>query len=216
MTIAATALSTYALEAIATAAGIALAASHVLRGLDQVLLLGFLGGSYVVWGAGLRLNLMANWALLEQTGTSTNALSKAAHDLAKLRAMSLRARRRASAIGYVGTELAKEAPYYAGAFGATIVTSSISSTDALIFLAGTNLGAAVYEYALARGTRAFLSRRSRRRDGAGPRAARDGYASNAPTDDPIGAAAIRMPIPIARGRARAPASWPRSTPRPSS
>jgi hypothetical protein len=215
VTIAATALSTYALEAIATAAGIALAASHVLRGLDQVFLLGFLGGTYVVWGAGLRLNLKANWALLEQTGTSTNALSKAAHDLAKLRAMSLRARRRASAIGYVGTELAKEAPYYAGAFGATIVTSSISSTDALIFLAGTNLGAAVYEYALAGGTRAFLSRRSRRRD-APSRAAREGYASDAPTDDPIGDAAIRMPIPIARGRARAPASWARSTPRTSS
>jgi hypothetical protein len=43
VTIAATALSTYVLEAVATAAGIALAASHVLRGLDQVLLLGFLG-----------------------------------------------------------------------------------------------------------------------------------------------------------------------------
>ena len=35
--------------------------------------------SYVAWGAGLRLSLRANWALLEQTGTSTNVLSKAAH-----------------------------------------------------------------------------------------------------------------------------------------
>jgi hypothetical protein len=79
--------------------------------------------------------------------------------------MSLRARRLASAIGYVATELAKEAPYYAGAFGATIVTSSVSSKDALIFLAGTNLGAAIYEYTLARGTRAFLRLRSRPNDG---------------------------------------------------
>ena len=177
MTIGATALSTYALEGVATAAGLALAASHVLRGLDPVLLLGFLGGTYVVWGAGMRVNLRANWALLEQTGTSTNALSKAAHDLAMLRAMSRRARRLASATGYVGTELAKEAPYYAGAFGATIVTSSVSSKDALIFLAGTNLGAAAYEYAVARGTRAFLRLRSRPHDGAPQRAAREGSAS---------------------------------------
>jgi hypothetical protein len=156
VTIAATALSTYALEAVATAAGVALASSHLMRGLDQAMLLGFLGGTYVVWGAGLRVNLNANWVLLERTGTSTNAFSKAAHDLARLRAMSPRARKLASAIGYLAAELAKEAPYYAGAFGDTLVTSSISSKDALVFLAGTNLGAAAYEYALARGTRAFL------------------------------------------------------------
>ena len=85
VTVAATAASTYALDAIATAAGLALAASHVLRGVDHALLLAFLAVSYVVWAIGLRANLMANWALLEQTGTSTNALSKAAYELARLR-----------------------------------------------------------------------------------------------------------------------------------
>jgi hypothetical protein len=164
-TIAATALSAYALDGIATAAGVALAASHVLRGLDQALLLMFLGATYVVWGAGLRVNLKANWALLEETGTSTNALSKAAYDLTRLRSGSPGARKLASAIGYVGTELAKEAPYYAGAFGAVLFSSSVSSKDALIFLGGANLGAAVYEYGLARMTRAFLRLRSRPRDG---------------------------------------------------
>jgi hypothetical protein len=38
------------------------------------------------------------------------------------------------------------------------VTHSVSSTDALIFLAGTNLGAAAYEYVLARLTRRLLRR----------------------------------------------------------
>ena len=156
MTVAATAASTYALDAIATAAGLALAASHVLRGVDHALLLAFLAVSYVVWAIGLRANLRANWALLEQTGTSTNALSKAAYELARLRTASARARRVAAAIGYVGTELAKEAPYYAGAFGAALLSDSVSSREAIVFLAGANLGAAAYEYGLARLTQSFL------------------------------------------------------------
>jgi hypothetical protein len=129
---------------------------------DHVLLLGFLAGTYVLWLAGLRVNLEANWTLLTETGTSTNALSKAAYDLMKLRTESVRARRLAAAIGYGATELAKEVPYYAGALGAAFLSDSVSSNDALIFLAGANLGAAAYEYGLARLTRLFLRLRLRR------------------------------------------------------
>jgi hypothetical protein len=157
-TVGATAVSTYALDGVATAAGAALAACGVLGGAPHALLLGFLALSYVAWGAGLRENLAANWALLEQTGTSTNALSKAAHDLARLRGWHPRTRRLAGAGGYVVTELIKEVPYYAGAFGAALVSDSVSSGDALVFLAGANLGAAAYEYSLARLTRAYLCR----------------------------------------------------------
>lgn len=159
ITVGATVVSTYALDALATAAGLALAASQVLRGLDHRLLLVLLAATYVAWGAGLRVNLKANWTLLEKTGTSTNVFSKAAYDLARLRPAGVRTQRFASAAGYLGTELAKEAPYYAGAFGAVFLSDSVSSADALIFLAGTNLGAAAYEYGLGRLTRAFLKRR---------------------------------------------------------
>ena len=69
-----------------------------------------------------------------------------------------RARRLASQAGYLATELVKEIPYYAGAFGAALVSDSVSSNDALVFLAGTNLGAAAYEYALGRLTRMFFLR----------------------------------------------------------
>ena len=158
----ATAVSAYALDAVATAAGVLLVASHALSGLLHWQALVFLAATYVAWGAGLRVNLRANWSLLERTGTSTNALSKAAHDLTRLRTASVRARRIASAAGYVVTELAKEVPYYAGAFGAAVVTDSVSSTDAILFLAGANLGAAGYEYGLARLTRTALRRRSSR------------------------------------------------------
>ncbi len=161
VTVAATVASTYLLDMVATAAGVALAASHLLRGVDHWLIVAFLVASYVVWGAGLRVSLAANWTLLEETGTSTSAVSKAAYDLAGLGRRSDRFRRIASQVGYVSTELAKEIPYYAGAFGAALVSDSVSSNDALVFLAGANLGAAAYEYALGRLTRTFLRLRAR-------------------------------------------------------
>jgi len=158
VTFAATAASTYALDAIATAAGVLLVASQLLRGFDHMLVLLFLACTYIAWAAGLRVNLRANWALLEDTGTSTNMLSKAAYELT--RTGSVRARKFAAGAGYVGTELAKETPYYAGAFGAALLSDSVSSSEALIFLGGANLGAAGYEYGLARLVRAFLRHRS--------------------------------------------------------
>ena len=51
---------------------------------------------------------------------------------------------------------------YAGAFGTTLVSDAVDSTDALIFLAGTNIGAAVYECGLAALSNTFLNRRTRR------------------------------------------------------
>jgi hypothetical protein len=89
-------------------------------------------------------------------------VSKAAHDLATLAGASQRVRSIAADGGYVSTELAKEVPYYAGAFGAALLSDSVSSNDALVFLAGANLGTAVYEYGLGRLTRAFLGLRSSR------------------------------------------------------
>lgn len=158
-TLVATAASTYALDLVATTAGLLLAASHVLSGLDRGWVLLFLAASYVAWGTGLWANLRANWALLQCTGTSTNALSKAAHDLAGRVTADPQWRRLATDAGYVGTELAKEAPYYVGAVGAAVFSESINAIDAMIFLGGANLGAALYEFALARGVRLFLRRR---------------------------------------------------------
>ena len=78
ITLAATAASTYALDAVATAVGVLLVASQALSDLDHVLVLVLLAATYVLWGVGLRANVGANGSLLERTGTSTNALSKAA------------------------------------------------------------------------------------------------------------------------------------------
>lgn len=143
----------------ATAAGLALAAAHVLQDRDHQIVLLFLIASYMIWGAGLRANLQANQALLESTGTSTNILSKAAYDLVSARTANPRARRLAAAVGYAGTELAKEAPYYGGAVGAALLSDAITAKDAMIFLGGANLGAAFYEYALAYLTRMLLRRK---------------------------------------------------------
>lgn len=70
--------------------------------------------------------------------------------------------RAASMAGYALTEVAKEAPYYAAAFGTALVSDAVESTDALVFLVGTNVGAAIYEYGASRLTVAFLARRERR------------------------------------------------------
>jgi hypothetical protein len=156
VTVLATVASTYALDAFAIAIGALLATSGLLAGLDRPLLLAFLGASYVVWGAGLRANLAANWSLLARTGASTNVLSKAAHDMARARGAGARGLRFAASAGYVLTELAKEVPYYASASGAVLLSDGVSAGDAIAFLAGTNLGAAMYEYGLARATRSFL------------------------------------------------------------
>jgi hypothetical protein len=172
ITVLATLATTYALDAFATAVGGSLAASGLLARIDRAPLVGFLAATYLVWGAGLRANLAANWSLLSTTGISTNAVSKAAHDIARGRDAGPRARRLAASGGYVLTEAIKEVPYYAGAFGATLVTGAVSTADALVFLAGTNVGAAIYEFGAARATKAFLggrvsavTRASRRRAG---------------------------------------------------
>ena len=106
----------------------------------------------------MRANLAANWRLLARTGTSTNAVSKAAHDMARARGAGPRLRRRAASAGYVVCELAKEVPYYASASGAALLSDAVSTGDAIVFLAGTNVGAAVYEYAVAGATQTFLRR----------------------------------------------------------
>jgi len=159
----ATAASTYALDAAAASAGLLLATSGPLGGPGHSAVLAALVLSYVFWGLALRANLRANWALLEATGTSTNVLSKAGYALVRRRSSSPHAARLAAAVGYAGTELAKEVPYYAGAFGAVVLTDSVTAGDALVFLAGANLGAALYEYGLARLTGAFLGVRWGRR-----------------------------------------------------
>lgn len=160
VTVVATAASTYALDGFAIAVGALLAASGLLTGLDRPLLLIFLAATYVAWGAGMRVNLAANWSLLACTGTSTNVLSKAAHDIARAQGAGMRTRRHAASAGYVLTELAKEVPYYAGASGVALFSDTVSTGDAIVFLGGANLGAALYEYGLARATRAFLRRRT--------------------------------------------------------
>jgi hypothetical protein len=158
VSLAATAASTYALDACASAAGICLVASGLLADFGHSFVTAFLVMSYALWGLGLRASVQMNWTLLATTGISTNVLSKAAYDVARRRTSNRRTLRLAAAAGYIGTEVAKEAPYYSAALAAAAFSNSITSTEALIFLGGTNLGAALYEYGLARLTRAFLRR----------------------------------------------------------
>jgi hypothetical protein len=165
VSVAATLVSTGALELIATIGGALLAWSRFLDWASHRHVLGFLAATYVLWAAALWRNLVVNWRLLEATGVSTNVCSKAAYELVRLRTRSRRAMKAASMAGYISIEVAKELPYYAGAFVAALVSGSVDSTDALIFLAGTNVGAAFYEYGIARIVAMYLARRERRTSG---------------------------------------------------
>jgi NNMT/PNMT/TEMT family len=153
----ATVASTYALDVIATAGGLLLVWSALLQEINYPTALAFLAFTYVAWGAALKVNLGENWSLLIATGTSTNILSKACYSLARSRTGSERVQRIAAAIGYVSAELAKEAPYYMGAFGVAIFSDRVAANDVIVFLGGANLGAALYEYGLARLVRWFLA-----------------------------------------------------------
>jgi hypothetical protein len=161
VSLAATVASNYALDAFAAAAGVALVASGLIAGLDRSWLLLFLAVTYAAWAVGLRASLRANWNLLLTTGTSTNVLSKAAYDLARRTSSNTGVSRLAAAIGYAGTQVAAEGVYYAGAFGAAALSDTVTGTEALAFLAGANLAAALYEYGLA-GITVGLLRRCRR------------------------------------------------------
>ncbi|MDG4820273.1 guanitoxin biosynthesis pre-guanitoxin forming N-methyltransferase GntF [Asanoa sp. WMMD1127] len=157
VTLVATAVSAYALDAVAAASG--LVTAGVLGALSFESALVLLVASYGIWAVGLAANLRANGALLAATGTSTNVLSKAAYEATRRR--GARTSRVAAAIAYAGTEVVKELPYYLAAFGAAASTDAVTSTDALVFLAGANLGAALYEYGLARLSRVIVRRRRR-------------------------------------------------------
>ncbi|WP_232343908.1 guanitoxin biosynthesis pre-guanitoxin forming N-methyltransferase GntF [Actinoplanes awajinensis] len=161
VSLAATAASTYALDAWAAAVGAGLVASGLLADLGHRSVVVFLLVSYAAWVFGLRAGLQANGSLLAATGTSTNVLSKLAYDLTRRRFGAGRAARLAAAVAYTGTEIAKEVPYYLAAFGAAVATEAITTDQALIFLGGANLGAAFYEGALARLTRTVLGRHRR-------------------------------------------------------
>ncbi|BCJ47208.1 hypothetical protein GCM10010168_72030 [Actinoplanes ianthinogenes] len=154
----ATVAATWALDAWAAATGAALVASGLLTGLGHRWVVVVLLVSYTVWVLGLRANLGANGSLLAATGTSTNVLSKLAYDLTRRRFGEGSAARLAAAVAYTATEVAKEVPYYVAAFGAAAATDAITTDEALIFLAGANLGAAFYEAALARLTRTVVGR----------------------------------------------------------
>ena len=104
--------------------------------------------------------LDANWALLDATGTTWSLASLVAYQLVQPRTACRRVHRLAAHFGFVGTELVKEAPHYLAAFGTVAVSKQLTSGDAPVFLAGTNLGAAAYEYVFGRLVRLGVRRSS--------------------------------------------------------
>jgi hypothetical protein len=130
----ATIASTYLLDLLSAGVGALLVASGLLHGVGVCVASAFLAASYIVWGGALWPSLAANWALLQKTGGSTCLPSKIAHDLGLRRRTGERTQRIATAAGYVGAEIVKEAPYYLGVAGVTLIADGMGADDALVFL----------------------------------------------------------------------------------
>ena len=160
VTLAATVASSLVIDLVATGSGLTIAASGVFADRSRSVVICFLAAAYVVWFAAMRVSIHANWRLLCATGACTNGLSKLGFDIARRRGWSERAERLASAAGYVIREAAMDVSYYVGAFGTALVSDSVDTTDALVFLGGANLGAAGYEYVAAVLSRCYLDRRA--------------------------------------------------------
>lgn len=156
LTLGATVGSSMLLEAPATVGGTALVNTHLLQTMDTKGLLALLGVSYASWAYGMHKGIKANINALEQTGMGSNVFSKVAFDNVKHRTLQ----KITVGTSYVVPEVAKEIPYYAGAFGAD-AAGIINTKEAIIFLAGANVVAAGYEVAQAK-TMDFLVRRSER------------------------------------------------------
>lgn len=157
ITIGANVISFYVLDIVAVACGFGLIGAlnvffpeAFMAPMGYILL--FLVGTYLAWGYTLGKNLSANWQLLEATDTSTNVLSKAFYDLAPRISSAVGVRKMLAAAGYIGTELAKEIPYYVAALSAAAASDAITLKASLLFLGGANIGAAVYEMVVALGT----------------------------------------------------------------
>ena len=143
ITLVATAVSTYALDAFAIVVGALLAASGSSPGSTG-------RRCSPSWPPPTRSGAPACASISRRTGRcSSRHRREHEHPLqgrARHRAGSdTRARACAASRhrrGYVLTELAKEVPYYASATGAVLVSDTVSASEAIVFLAGTNLGAA--------------------------------------------------------------------------
>jgi hypothetical protein len=141
------------LEIPASAAGTGLVDVGLMEHMDTKSLVAVAGASYAFWGYGLRKSIKANMDSLEQTGMGTSPFSKLAFD----RAQTEKGQKFGVAAGYVGWEAAKEIPYYAGALGG-VAAGALNSKEMLIFLAGANVAAGVYEMAVAKGLKHVVRR----------------------------------------------------------
>lgn len=121
----------------ATAAGVL----NPLRSAGRIEVVLIVSLSYTTWIAGLAFNVRANWRLLETNDISVSATSKLLHDAAKRATSNRLAQYCATAFGFVIWEAIEEVPWLLATAG---IQAAASANHGWSFLAGSNLGAAVY------------------------------------------------------------------------
>lgn len=161
VTIPLTLVSTSALEAVSIASGTFLAGVNPFSEADPRLAIGALLLSYGFWFSGMAVNARQAWNMLEETGVSVSWWAKVGHDASKKLTDSQTIQKAASYTGFTAMELAKEIPWWLGAFGGKFAISQAAPeynthNMEFSFLMGANVGATFYNYFQAGGVEGIL------------------------------------------------------------
>lgn len=156
-----TLLSSFGLEVVAIGGATITAGINPFANLDAKYAVGAVVVSYIPYLTSLFKNADQSWKSLQETGISVNIFAKAGYDLSKNITGSQKLQKFSAYSGFLGSELAKEIPWYIGAFAGKEIMSGwvpelYTPNIEYAFLAGANVFAAGYLYAQAGGVELAL------------------------------------------------------------
>lgn len=151
-----TGLSSFGLEAVAITGATITAGINPFANLDAKFAITAVVASYIPYLTSLFKNADQSWQSLKETGVSVNIFAKAGYDLSKKVTQNEKLQKITTNSCFLGSELAKEIPWYVGALtGKEIMSGWVPELDTsnieYAFLAGANVFAAGYLYAQAGG-----------------------------------------------------------------
>ncbi|MDO8638114.1 MAG: hypothetical protein Q7R43_00945 [Candidatus Daviesbacteria bacterium] len=147
-----TVLSSFGIEAAAFTGATITAGINPLANLDTKYALVAVAISYIPLFTGMLKIADQSWYTLKETGVSVNMFAKFGYDLSRKITRNERVQKAATYTTFLGLELAKEVPWWIGAFtGKEIISDWVPELTTpnieYAFLTGANIFAAGYEYA---------------------------------------------------------------------
>lgn len=141
-----------------------------LAGLDSKYAIAAVALSYIPLITGTLKNAEQAWYSMKELGVSISTPAKIGYDLSRIFTKNEKIQKVSTYAGFLGFELAKELPWYAGAFAGKEVMNGwiperYTPNIEYAFLAGANVAGAGYQYAQAGGIEVLLRGIRNRRGG---------------------------------------------------